>query len=111
MKDNTNVVKGLLTQALVNTPDDFSLQEVKAHIRRALSIVEGVEARRSNREEARLARKGAAASSKAELNSVLSVVESEIQKERDKLRQIRDRSRSGSMADREDQNGTDYVMG
>lgn len=111
MKDNTAVVKGLLMQALSNTPDDFSLREAKVHIRRALGVVEDVEVKRSSREEARLARKNLAVSPAANVNSLLNVVENEIQKEKDKLKQIKDRSKAHGLIDREDQNGTEYVMG
>lgn len=111
MKNNTGIVKSLLNQALHNTPDDFSLQEVKAYIRKALNIVENVESKRSVREESRLARKNAVSTQGADLTSVLNVVENEIKKEKDRLQQLKERKNAPRINDQEDQNGLDYVMG
>ena len=111
MKNNTDIVKSLLSQALHNTPDDFSLQEVKTFIRKALSIVESVESKRSVREENRIARKNVVKNQGADLASVLNVVENEIKKEKDRLQQLKERKNAPKMNDQDDQNGLDYVMG
>ena len=47
MKNNTNQTKELLQKALVNIPQDFSLSEVRYHIRVALNKLENVEKKRS----------------------------------------------------------------
>lgn len=112
MKNNTGIVKSLLNQALHNTPDDFSLQEAKAYIRKALSIVENVENKRSVREDNKIARKTAVNSITAtDFNSVLNVVENEIKKEKDRLQQLKEKKNAPKINDQDDQNGLDYVMG
>ena len=44
MKNNTNATKNYLRQALINAPDDFSLQEVKVLIVKAMEAIERAEA-------------------------------------------------------------------
>jgi hypothetical protein len=51
MKNNTEKVKNLLHQALLNTPDDFALSEVRSSIRFAMRKIEEVETKRSKREQ------------------------------------------------------------
>jgi len=112
MKNNTGIVKSLLNQALHNTPDDFSLQEVKAYIRKALSIVESVENKRTVRQENKIARKTASNPMPVvDLGSVLNVVENEIKKEKDRLQQLKERKNAPKINDQDDQTGLDYVMG
>lgn len=56
MKNNTEKAKALLQKALVETPDDFALTEVRSHIRAALNKLEKVEDQRLQREQARTKR-------------------------------------------------------
>lgn len=49
MKDNLSPTKELLTKALGVLPGDFTLQEVRFHIRQALAKLEQTEKKRSNR--------------------------------------------------------------
>lgn len=52
MKNNTQNAKALLQKALLQTPEDFALSEVRFHIRAALSKLEHVEKKRERREVA-----------------------------------------------------------
>lgn len=110
MKSNTQQIKLLLNQALSNAPNDFSLQEVKIHIRKALMIIENVENKRTIREEKRVQRK-MEVSTTSELNSVLNIIEKEMNAEKIKLEQIKSKKNAAKIADQEDQNGLEYVMG
>ena len=110
MKNNTDVVKSLLNQALVNTPDDFALNDVKIFIRKALGIVEGVESKRSLREQKRVERKQLQISP-TQLPSVLDAIENELKNEKMKLEEIKKKRSSVSLSDQDDQNGLEYVMG
>jgi hypothetical protein len=49
MKDNTERAKNLLRQTIGAMPDDFSLTEARAYLKRALSEIEYVESKRSHR--------------------------------------------------------------
>lgn len=49
MKNNTEQTKILLQKALMDTPQDFALSEVRFHIRAALSKIENVEKKRTQR--------------------------------------------------------------
>lgn len=111
MKSNTQQIKSLLNQALSNAPNDFSLQEVKVHIRRALMIIESVENKREFREEKRVQRKLTGSATGTDLNSVLNIIEKEMNAEKIKLEQIKSKKNAAKIADQEDQNGLDYVMG
>lgn len=51
MKNNTQEVRSLLSQAYRNVPEDFALAEVKAQIRAALEKLERVETKRERREQ------------------------------------------------------------
>ncbi len=57
MKNNTGQIKGYLSKALMEIPDDFALSEVRFHIRSALLKIENVEKKRKHREEAAVTRK------------------------------------------------------
>ena len=46
MKDNLETTKGFLNKALGNLPGDFALQEVRYHIRQALTKLEHTEKKR-----------------------------------------------------------------
>jgi len=51
MKNNTEKLKNLLSLALQSAPQDFALQEVRSHIRHALTKLEHVEKKRDRREQ------------------------------------------------------------
>mgnify|MGYP003343162389 CR=1 FL=1 len=78
MKSNTGLLKNSLHQALINAPDDFSLQEVKILIVRALDIVESVEKKRNIRETSVQKRKEASVAQKKEFFNSLKAIENEI---------------------------------
>jgi hypothetical protein len=48
---NTEKLRNLLSLALQSTPEDFALQEIKAHIRHAIVKLEHVEKKRLRREQ------------------------------------------------------------
>jgi hypothetical protein len=50
MKNNTQTTKALLQRALLDTPQDFALSEVRYHIRAALGKLEQVEKKRDKRQ-------------------------------------------------------------
>jgi hypothetical protein len=112
VKNNTSVVKSLLNQALQNTSDDFSLQEAKAHIRRALGAIESVEQKRNVREQHRIERKNKEIKNPAtNVNFVLNVIEKELAIEKAKLEEIKSRRNAPKIKDQDDENGMEYVMG
>lgn len=51
MKNNTDKLKTLLSQALQATPGDFALQEVRSLIHSAINKLEHVEKKRERREQ------------------------------------------------------------
>ena len=57
MKDNTEKIKILLQKALLDAPSDFTLSEVRFHIRSALNKLENVANKRAKREIAYKQRK------------------------------------------------------
>lgn len=92
MKNNTQETKLLLQKALANTPQDNALTEVRYFIRSALSKLENVERKREKREI--VAEKRAIAINNLNSNQydafhALRAIDEEINKERIKIEQIR----------------------
>jgi hypothetical protein len=90
MKNNTNELKSFLKKALVNTPDDFSLTEVKSLIVRALDVVEQVENKREKRQSSVEARKTQNVYV-TEPQFAWKAIESELANEKAKLEEIKKR--------------------
>ena len=91
MKSNTGLLKNSLHQALINAPDDFSLQEVKILIVRALDIVESVEKKRNIRETSVQKRKEASVAQKKEFFNSLKAIENEIASAKNNLNEIKNK--------------------
>jgi len=91
MKNNTSDLKSCLQQALRIAPNDFSLQEVKGLIARALSVVEGVEKKRSLREQNKADRVQQKLQPIQNPLNVLQNIENELTNQKKKLEEIRKR--------------------
>jgi hypothetical protein len=50
MKNNTQNIKLSLQNILIRMPQDFALQEVRHHIKAAISMIENIEKKRERRE-------------------------------------------------------------
>ena len=90
MKNNTENLKNHLFQALANSPEDFNLQEVKRLIVKAIDLVEDVEKKRSIREDNHQKRKLNAEIKKYNA-SAIGLIDQELQNEKAKLEQIKNR--------------------
>ena len=88
MKNNINPTKELLQKALVNIPQDFSLSEVRYHIRVALNKLENVEKKRNKREIASENRKEEKNRHGYDPRLVLKSIDEMISEERAKLEEI-----------------------
>lgn len=97
MKNNTNATKNYLRQALINAPDDFSLQEVKVLIVKAMEAIEEVEKKRQIREDNYQKRKSVQAK-KSTVNNLVAI-EREINLEKNKLEQLVSKRNSEKIID------------
>lgn len=91
MKNNTVALKNFLRQALINSPDDFALNEVKSLIVRALDVIESVEKKRSIRESNQQKRKSELTAKKFDYIKSLKAIESEINSEKNKIDEIKNK--------------------
>lgn len=101
MKNNTEQTKMLLQKALLDTPADFALSEVRFHIRAALSKLENVEKKRNKREVSLEQRKEKAAASQQAYNpfAALQAIDEMIAEEKAKIDEIhrrRNKPKDGS---------------
>jgi len=88
MKNNTQGLKNLLEEALGNVPDDFSLSEVRFHIRAALGLIEHVESKRQRRDNLQK-KKSAAVVNTYDPFKAIQAIEEEIAKEKTKLENLK----------------------
>jgi hypothetical protein len=93
MKNNTEQMKIFLQKALVNAPQDFSLSEVRYHLRVALTKLEDVEKKRERRDVASENRKEERAKKQQGFNpfATLQAIEEMISEEKAKLEEIQRR--------------------
>jgi len=91
MKKNTEQTKILLQKALLETPEDFALSDVKFHIRSALNKLETVEKKRNKRQISLDERKEKSAARKVSYNtfSALQAIDEMIADEQNKIKEIR----------------------
>lgn len=99
MKSNTEALKNSLRQALLNAPDDFALNDVKSLIVRALDVVESVEKKRAIREVNQEKRKSEASVKKYDYFNTLKAIENEINSEKTKLEEIKNKRNSKKLLD------------
>jgi hypothetical protein len=91
MKNNTENLKNHLMQALADSPNDFNLQEVKRLIVRAIDLVEDVEKKRNIREMSHEKRKNTFVVKKSDYFKALNAIDHELNAEKTKLEQIKNR--------------------
>lgn len=99
MKSNTEALKNSLRQALLNAPDDFALNDVKSLIVRALDVVESVEKKRAIREVNQEKRKMEVATKNGGYFNTLKAIENEINSEKTKLEEIKNKRNSKKLLD------------
>jgi hypothetical protein len=93
MKDNTEVVKNILQQALYKIPQDFSLIDAKQYIKLALIKIEEVEKKRNIRQTNKEKRKN---KEKISYNqNSIQIIEKMIDEERNKINKFKDEENSG----------------
>lgn len=93
MKENTEVVKNILQQALYKIPQDFSLIDAKQHIRLALIKIEEVEKKRNVRQTNKEKRKN---KEKISYNqNSIQIIEKMIEEEKNKINKFKDEENSG----------------
>lgn len=99
MKNNTEKTKALLQKALLDSPDDFALSEVRFHIRAAIGKIENVEKRRNKREVAFEERKEQVAQQAYNPFAAIQAIDEMIAVEKAKLEEIarrRNKPKDGS---------------
>lgn len=99
MKNNTEQTKVLLQKALLDTPADFALSEVRFHIRAALNKLETVEKKRAKREVAHEQRKTVTAQQAYNPFAALQAIDEMIAEEKAKIEDIhrrRNKPKDGS---------------
>lgn len=109
MKNNTNKLKTYLNQAFQAIPNDFALTEVKSLLFRAIQVVEVLEQKRSGREEDKNKRKQKLPLFSANPLNSLKVIENELAAEKNKLKDVKNRSNQLKLNDEE--NGLENVFG
>jgi hypothetical protein len=111
MKQNTADLKLYLKKALISSPDDFNLQEVKVFISKALDIVEQVEKKRNLREQQKLNRQNPQKLIVSNSQNSLEAIEKELNTEKQKLEEIKNRRTRSKPSNNDYSNGLDYVFG
>lgn len=89
MKNNTQNLKFTLLQALKEVPDDFTLSEVKSHIRAAIFKIEEVEKKRVKKEQLYQSRQQSGFF--ANPKETIKMIDEEIAKENEKLSKIKNK--------------------
>jgi hypothetical protein len=103
MKNNTEALKNSLRQALLNAPDDFALNDAKSLIVRALNVVESLEKKRSIRESNQEKRKLELSVKKYDYSNTLKAIDKEINSEKTKLEEIKNKRNSKKLLDSPDE--------
>lgn len=91
MKNNTEDLKNHLMKALAYSPNDFNLQEVKRLIVKAIDLVEDVEKKRNIREVNHEKKKNTFVVKKSDYFGALNAIDKELNAEKTKLEQIKNR--------------------
>jgi len=94
MKNNTQDIKLSLQNVLARMPQDFALQEVRYHLKAAISMIESVEKKRERREthaERRELAKGLGSVYTYDPLKAIQAIDEEISKEKNKLEDIQRR--------------------
>jgi hypothetical protein len=111
VKNNTTELKQYLQKALKHT-EDFSLQEVKVLLSRAIAVVENVENKRINREKHRVQRQESTLVNKvANPWAVLQNIEEELALEKKKLTEIANKKKMNNIPQSNDEEELQNVFG
>ncbi|RTK96621.1 MAG: hypothetical protein EKK64_03285 [Neisseriaceae bacterium] len=107
MKNNSKEIKDLLKKVLSNMPSDFSFNDVKYHVKLALSKIEKIEKSRENREKSLQDRKNKVKKKLYGSMDVLSSIDEMIEAEQLKLKNLQDKS-NFSQEDKKDEDDGEF---
>lgn len=112
MKNNTGKAKDFLQKALMETPDDFALNEVRYHIRTALAKIEGVEQKREKREISASIRREGVLPAVYNPHAALKIIDEMIAEEKAKIEEVqRKRNQPKNTGEIYDADGESQLLG
>jgi len=113
MKNNSKEIKDLLKKVLSNMPSDFSFNDVKYHVKLALSKIEKIEKSRESREKSLQDRKNKEKTKKKLYGSmdVLSSIDEMIEAEQLKLKNFQDKSKFSQEEKKDEDDGEFQYLG